>query len=430
MDLALDILSAWGQAALRLLLHPFYYLGIVLILLQYRRQIQLERKLFHSRIHHLASEAWRLVLWGLAAGSGVSLVMAFLGSALTAEAVLLLWAAAGILMLFRLRFLCIAYAAGVLGTVKAVLDWVPAGSDYAAAGWLYRWMERVDAPGLLALAGVLHLAEAMLIRYQGSRTASPLFLESKRGRIMGGFQMYGFWPLAMFLIVPAAGSGGIGLPWEPLFGAGLVSGGWTVLAVPAVLGFTEQTWTELPRVKARRSSGLLMVYAVAVVGLALAAHWVAPLLIAASVLTIILHEALIWISNWQEAKRQPIYVHEPQGLKILAVLPGSPAAALGLETGEIIEKVNGMRVRTKEELHLALQANPAYCKLELLNLDGQTRFAGRAVFSGDHHQLGILLCPDDDARYVVEQRRGRGLLSALFQNLGGLPGKAGSGKSV
>lgn len=430
MDVALNLLSAWGEAVLRLLINPLYYIGIIVILLQYRRQIRLERKLFHSRFHYLGSVAWRLVVWGVLAGLGISVVMAFLGAALTLEAVLLLWAVSAVLILFRLRFLCMAYAAGSLGVVQALLGFFPQGEGTSAMGWLYDWMDRVDVPGLLALAGVLHVAEALLIRYQGSLTASPLFFESKRGRVMGGFQIYGFWPLAMFLIVPAQGGGGFTLPWEPLFGSGLAASGWTVLAVPAVLGFTERTWSRLPKEKARRTSGLLFVYALAVVGLALLAHWAEPLLLAAALLTIALHEGLVWLASWEEEKRSPLFVHDSGGLKVLAVLPGSPAAGLGVETGEIIDKVNGIRVRTKDELHQALQANPAYCKLELLNLEGQLRFVGRAMFAGDHHQLGILLCPDEDARYVVEERHRASLISLLIRSLSGLSDKQRGGSKA
>jgi len=410
---------------LRLLIHPFFYVGIILILLQYRKQIQLERKLFHARLHYVAAEAWRLLIWGIAAGLASSVVMAFLGASLTPEAVLLLWGVSAVLILFRIRFLCMAYAAGVLGAVQAVLEWYPAGADSEGAAWLYRWMDHVDAPGLIALAGVLHMAEALLIRYQGSRAASPLFFESKRGKVVGGYHMYGFWPLSLFLLVPVTGAdaGGLSLPWTPLFGSGMAVGGWTVLAMPVVLGFTERTLSRLPAEKARRSSSLLMLYSALVVGFALLAHWVPVLLILAAVVTIGLHEALVWLSSWEEAKRTPLFVHSEHGLKILAVLPGSPAAEVGIVAGEIIHKVNGYRVRTKDELHLAMQTNPAYCKMEILNLDGQAKFVSRALYSGEHHQLGLLLCPDEDARYVVEERQRISLLSYVFRSMSGMSEK-------
>jgi hypothetical protein len=74
---------------------------------------------------------------------------------------------------------------------------------------------------------------------------------------------------------------------------------------------------------------------------------------------------------------------------------------MGLEAGEVILKVNGAPVNTRIELHQALSLNPAYCKLEVLNLEGQSKFVGRALFTGDHHLLGVVLCPDDSVRYYV-----------------------------
>lgn len=419
MDLAVNLLSAWGRALLGLLVNPFYYLGLVVILLQYRRQIRLERKLFHSRFHHLGKTAWSLVVWGLAAGLGASLVLAVLGSALTMEAMVLLWALSAVLILFRLRFLCLAYASGVLALADAIMGWLPQGADTQALGWLYRWMEGVETPALLALAGVLHLAEALLVRYQGSLTRTPLFSESKRGRVMGGFQLYAFWPVALFLLVPAQAGGGFQLPWTPLFGSGLASSGWTILALPVAMGFMESTWTQLPEEKARRTSGRLLLYALAVTGMALLSHWFGLFLPVAAVLTIALHEGILWWGRWEETKKALLFVHDSRGLKILAVLPGSPAEALGIRTGEILAKVNGLPVPTKDELHAALQANPAYCKLEIINLQGESRFAGRAIFAGEHHQLGILICPDEDTRYVLEERHQLGLASVLARTLSG-----------
>ncbi|MNC61811.1 Cell division topological determinant MinJ [compost metagenome] len=102
------------------------------------------------------------------------------------------------------------------------------------------------------------------------------------------------------------------------------------------------------------------------------------------------------------------------------MLPDSPAEGLDIRTGEILAKVNGLPVTTKDALHAALQANPAYCKLEIINLQGESRFAGRAIFAGEHHQLGILICPDEDTRYVVEERQQQGLVSVLARSLVGL----------
>ena len=83
MDLLLEGLWNVMEAVGQLFLQPFYYISIILIMLLYRRQVLLERKLFHVRLHSWLSQTWRTVLGGLAAGLSISLVSAFIGMTLT-----------------------------------------------------------------------------------------------------------------------------------------------------------------------------------------------------------------------------------------------------------------------------------------------------------------------------------------------------------
>ncbi|MEI7025636.1 PDZ domain-containing protein [Paenibacillus sp. y28] len=401
MDLALDLLWRVLFAFFQLLTQPFYYIGLLLIILKYRRQIFFERKLFATKLHSLVAETWRTILWGALAGVAVSLPMAYLGAVLQPEAVLLLWGAAIVLVLLKIRFLCMAYAAGLLGVLHALVGLLPQWAASPSWLWLTGPLERLHVPSLLALAALLHLAEALLVRLQGAKTASPLFFSGKRGKIVGGYTLQGWWPVPLFLLVPLPGAVS-SLPWEPLFGSGLWSQGWAFVAFPVVIGFAERTVTRLPQIKARKSARLLFVYGMIVLGLSGLVQ-VQPLFtIGASLLTVLLHELMIAYSKWEEREQSPLFVHDARGLKILAVLPGSPAEEMGLLAGEIIEKANGHRVRRKEDLHLALQQNSAFSKLEVLNLAGHTKFVQRAVYAGEHHQLGILLAPDEQVPFYAE----------------------------
>lgn len=394
------------HALLQLFMHPFYYAGILFILLQYRRQIAFERKLFSTKLHSLLSETWRTVLWGWIGGIAASVVMAGVGATIEPEAVILIWLISLLLILIRVRFLCWAYAIGVIGVLQAIVLAVPALQDSSASwAWFTAPLLAVNMPSMLALIAILHLVEAMLIRRQGARFGTPMFFESKRGKIVGGYQLQGFWPVALFLLVPVQ-NGGVGpLPWTPLLGGDLWNSGWTVIGFPVMIGFTEMTMSRLPKEKVKVSSNWLVLYSAALLLLAgMTALWPA-LTAAACLLCIAMHEALIAYSRWDEAKRAPLFVHSSKGLKILGILPGSPAEEMGLVVGEIVHKVNGVPVRTKQELHLAMQQNSAFCKLEVLNLAGESKFLKRAVFSGDHHQLGIILAPDQDALYYAEEKQ-------------------------
>ncbi|SCW70446.1 hypothetical protein SAMN04487970_103138 [Paenibacillus tianmuensis] len=406
MDFGLELAYRGLRALLQLLTHPFYYVGILFIVLQYRRQIAFERKLFATKLHSLLSETWRTVLWGWAGGLAASVLMAGIGASVQPEAVVLLWLVSLLLIFARMRFLCWAYAVGVIGLVQAVMRAFPALYDGEAAAswaWVTGPLLSLNMPSMLALVAVLHLAEALFVRFQGTRFGTPMFYESKRGKIVGGYQLQGYWPMTLFLLVPM--TGGTALPWTPLLGGDLWQHGWTIVGFPVMIGFTEMTMSRLPQEKAKLSSSLLLLYAAALLLFAAVAAWWPPFIAVASVLCILMHEAMIAYSRWDEARRSPLYVHGSRGLKILGILPGSPADELGLAVGEIVHKVNGIPVRTKQELHQAMQQNSAFCKLEILNLAGESKFLKRGIFSGEHHQLGIVLAPDQEALHYAEVRQ-------------------------
>ncbi|MNX29171.1 Cell division topological determinant MinJ [compost metagenome] len=396
MDIVLEWLWRLSDALVQFLAQPFYFISIILIMLQYRRQVHLERKLFHVRLHSWGRQTWITLLGGLLAGILVSLISAFLGTTLTFNGVLLIWAVSIVLLLFRVRYLCFAYSVGLLGVIQFILSWFPNFNLDGFGQEVLTTVRELNIPSLLALVALLHLAEALLVKWQGTTFAGPLFYEGKRGKVVGGYQMKSFWPVPLFLLIPAQTAGSL-LPWTPFFGGDAWQSGFSLIALPVVIGFSEMTVSTLPKNKARLTSSRLLIYSIVLLGLALLAGWWSPLTVVAALAAFLLHELLVWYSRFEEQNRSPFFVHPQRGLKVLAVLPGSPAEELGIKAGEVIFKVNGTPVNTKEQLHSGLRMNSAFCKLEVLNQQGESKFLQRAIYAGDHHQLGVILAPDDDA---------------------------------
>lgn len=431
MDIAADLARGALRALGMLAAQPFYYIGIVFVLLQYHRQIALERKLFGTRLHSLADTAWRTVLWGLLAGLAGTVVMAFVGATVPAGAVVWLWAISALLAVVRVRFVCLAYSVGILGLLKEAVDVFPELASIDFVGHALKPLSGLPVSSMLALVGILHLLESFCVYRQGADMAMPVFVEGKRGKPIGGYQLQQFWPVPLLLLVPAASAGAPSapLPWTPLFG-GDAAAGWTFAAMPVMLGFAAFTTSRLPRDKAVRSARLLAAYAAAVLGFAALAEWVPASAPVGSLAAIALHEAAVWWSRREEEAKPPLFVHGNNGLKILGVLPRSPAYEMGLMPGEIIRKANGVQVRTKEELHEALRLNGAFCKLEIVNTEGHVRFAQRALFAGEHHLLGVLLAPDDRTLHVLERRNMHWFTKAGSRRNAPVPGRdegAGSG---
>nr|WP_256522156.1 PDZ domain-containing protein [Halobacillus sp. A5] len=89
-------------------------------------------------------------------------------------------------------------------------------------------------------------------------------------------------------------------------------------------------------------------------------------------------------------KSKPYFTQDHRGVRILGTIPGSPADEMDLLPGELIVKVNGIPVKSVHEFYEALQINRAFTKVEVRDFRGENRFEQRAMYEGDHHQLGLL----------------------------------------
>ncbi|MFD2671935.1 PDZ domain-containing protein [Marinicrinis sediminis] len=405
MEIASEV---WGQglrALLHLVLHPLYMLSILFVILQVRRQIYLERKMFHTKLQAFIPYTVRIVLWGILAGAIASIILSFLAAGFSFTTLAAIWILAMVMVLFQARYVCMAYGAGLLAVMQAVVLLFPQLLEVSYLGWWARQIEEVSVAALLALTAVLHIIEGYFLRLPKARMESPLFLEGKRGKIVGGYQVNGYWPVPLLLLVPSGS--GFELPWSPLLVGDGWSDGMSLIAFPVLIGFGETVKSGLPAEKMKRASFMLAVYGLFVLGTSFLVQLSPIIMLIAGLLTVGVHEWMIRRAQWREEEQPPYFIHGSDGLKILAVIPGTPADKLGLMAGEIVTKVNGIPVRSKEQLHEALAAQSAFCKLEVKDHRGEVRFLQRAIYAGEHHQLGLILSPDEDAPgYVSFQSHG------------------------
>ena len=104
------------------------------------------------------------------------------------------------------------------------------------------------------------------------------------------------------------------------------------------------------------------------------------------VLQILLHQRVKRLNRAQT----PLFLNGTRGAVILGTLPDKPAAEMGLIPGEAIYKVNGEKVDSETSFYEAIQKHKPYLRLEVMNHNGDIRFAQRAFYEQDHHELGIL----------------------------------------
>lgn len=402
----------------KFLISPALYVFALLLLWAYRKQIMQERKLFHARITSGAGELVRALLFGAAAGLGASILLLALGVAPSYHDVLLIWGLSVLLALLHIRFLSFAYSGGLLIVLSAVARLIPEGGLGEGGHTVLAWLQAVNIPAVLALIAVLHIAEGLLIRLVPGQGLSPVLVKSERGRIVGGYEIQKYWliPVGLFIAGDAAGTEGYlsnTSGFWPLFYAGTAA--LSLLPVPSVMGYADLAVSSTPQEKAQRSGKVMVWLGVLLLLLAyLGTLWL-PLAVLGGALSLLGHEGLRMYGEWQRRVQAPLYVQLKRGVRVLAVVPGSPADEMEIVTGDVIMRVNGNEINAKEEIYLALQQQSAFCKMEVMNKEGHIKYVQRSVYQGDHHQLGLIVAPDASANEYVEQGYRR--LFGLFRKI-------------
>lgn len=337
---------------------PFFimlYLAVfVLVVWQYKRLYKMSETLFNIKNTAYLRSALVSALLGLVGCGLGSILLVLLGIDLANIAINQLWIVAIILMFIQPRFLCFAYAAGVLSLAHLIIGY-----------------PELSIPQLMGLVAALHMVESLLILLNGHLSPVPIYVH-KHDYVRGGFNLQKFWPIPLVALVSinsVYNTGGLNMPdWWPLlkdysqFSSNQM---YSLIPVLAVLGYGDITTTRTPSQKTRRSAWHLFLFSVLLMILAiLASRWYI-LVWAVALFSPLGHELVIWLGIREENNRQPIYIMPVAGVMILDVVPGSPAAKCGLKSRDIIVSINGEPVGNYNTLNELLKYSPSFLRLKI-----------------------------------------------------------------
>lgn len=351
---------------------------------------------------------------GLAAGVVLSALLVGTGVVVQVWEVAALSVLSLVLACIRLRFLSPVYAGALLMTA----------SFAARAGhprWGGVWGAVVHHLGgfrtgawMTVLAGSL-LAETALVWWTARHGTSPMVVQSKRGRGIGAL-----W-LQLAFVVPVV-IPTVGAMWPaPAYASGALHGLWlsgaalfSLLGLPLLAGTSGVFYALPPQQYIRQWAGLNVVCA-AVLLAGMAAHRFAgwPSLWWLLWLVVGVREWQRAWTGWQQSRRDPLFAPTEEGVTVLSVLPGSLAETLDLQPGERVMEVNGIAVHSPYDVHFALNQNPAYVRLRVLDRRGEPRLTGHTVYEGERVQLGLVFAPDEVRRDGLARPR-FGLLESLY----------------
>lgn len=376
----LELLWAIG----RFFIHPLFYLFFLISFMYGMLRIKRERSSFHIRVQDIYDEMKFTYTKGLLIGLFVSIVIFALGLSLPFGTVVILAIITAVLSFtLQLRWLSAAFTIGL--TLLAVA-FMPDRFESFFVGF-----SGTSLASLSILAGVLLVAEGILVMRTAHQHTSPFLKTSTRGLPIGIHQANRTWMLPLLMLVPG-GDLTSSLTWWPVLS---ISGEpFLLLVIPFFLGFSQRVQGSLPQESITTTGQRVMWLGVMTLVLAAGSIWWTPLAFIAVGIAMVGREFITIRQRMNDASAAFYFSKRDHGLMILGILPQSPAEKMNLKVGEIIMKVNGYSVHTVDEFYQALQKNGAFCKLEVIGFNGEIRFDQRALYDGEHHELGILFVQD------------------------------------
>lgn len=359
-------------ALLTLIGSPLLWVTLVALAYISMTRIKRERAMFRSRRRSPKSD-WIHFVWpSVLLGALASVATVWLETTVNVEWLVTFTVLyAFVVLTMHPRFVSPAFPLLVMLAAVSLRDVISFGpfdetvARLAEVGW----------PVYALVFGVVTLAEAVLLRWNGNVETSPTLILSKRGQFIGGHVVKRLWffPLVVFL--------------PPSFGFD----GMVPVILPIPIGVSLLSTGALPRTLLGKLStyrGILAVIALGLFGAsyALDVPYAGYVLIALYVL----YELALQLIKRENRATTPVFINGNRGAVIVDTLPGSPGEAMQLIPGESIYKVNGTVITGGSSFYEALQLHKPYIKLEVLNLNGDIRFVQRAMYETDPHELGIL----------------------------------------
>lgn len=382
----------WGTA--KFFLNPVFYFLLFFVAFLGVSRVKLERRNFHIRTENAYFELKQLLPVGIVIGIGISIITIGVGLVIPLAAVVF---TAILTILFglttKIRFLSPAYTVGLAFLVLLLVKWQDLPLPF-----LNESLDKLEGfifPSLAVLTALLLIGEGILISKNGKKGSSPQIIRSKRGLPVGIHEVKRLWMIPVFLIIPGSA---LTAPfdWWPVFSIGGET--YSILLVPFAVGFHQRIQGMLPMEAVQTAGKRVLGLGIFLTLFAVGSYWLPVLAVVVVALAILGREFLTWRQRLFE-KNLPFYFSQRNsGVMILGIIPQSPASKMALQVGEMITKVNNIPVIDERSFYEALQINPAQCRLEVLDVNGEIRFVQRALFEGDHYQLGILFVQDNKAK--------------------------------
>lgn len=384
MDFVQNVMLFVLSHMIPILMNPILWMMIALVALQSRQMQKQQMRMFGAISYSLRDQVMKAVWYGVIGGFLASSMMTLFGITLNHLGFAYLWPVAVVLMMINARFLCFAYAGGLVGAASVLIGW-----------------PSVDVPQLLAFIGILHLTESVLIYISRDYGVVPFVVKLNDGRHVGAYFIQNLWPLPLIAL------NAVTIPADQLVSLFDFPAWWpmlpTVIDIPeahalayaalpvvAALGYSDMAIAHEPNEKRKRSAVGLAFYSAGLIALALLCREMTALQLFAALCAPIGHELLIQKENEREIAGKPLFVHPERGVRLLATVADGAAQRAGLRAGDVVMRLNDQYIGNAMDMDEAVRIAGGNRRVEYLR---EGKLYGALLPGEEGNPYGFILVP-------------------------------------
>lgn len=391
----IEILYAIGK----MFLNPLLYWAFLLLVIAGVRRIKSERRNFGVKIYHPFSEISGTFFFSLLFTLIISVISVLFGFVLSIE-ILVVLAIVTLLLSLNGSFqsLSAVYTLGITFIVFLLIPLLP--SQLFAPYFSTEQLTDYQFISLTVLLSMFLFIEGFLILFAKNNHVFPKLTKSDRGVWVGEYELKRLAVIPFLAFLPA-GNGADFIPLFPLFQFGNETFSLTV--VPFIMGTQYTVRTDYMTSVKKKIAKQKLWLAFFVFILAVVSYYYLMLALLSVIVAIIGNEWITYRNRIHNIYGKSVFAPSNEGLKVIGTIPGSKAEDLEILPGEIIAKVNDIKVSNSDEFYKALKQSGAFFKLDVIDRNNEVRFIKSAFYDEDHHDLGLLF-PEVPHQEKLKQR--------------------------
>ena len=335
------------------------------------------------------------IILGILAGAIGSIILSILGVTFSENSGIEFILMISILSLFyKKKYISYAYSAAILATIGIILNIIS-----NAIG--VKLLLDINVLSLITFVGVIYILEGLLIMFDGSRGAIPVFTK-KEDKIVGGFSFSRYWPMpiAILMIFSNSAPGGESIysnlaSWWPIINrestlALITTAMIASIPIYGILGYSNVTFTQEKKTKSLRCGITIALYGLSVVLVTQLANINILGQIVSIIYAPLVFELIMRYEYRVEKKGKFLYVSDDEGIMVLEVTPNSPAYEVGIKRGDKIIEINGQSIKSEVDILKIARESIFKVPVKIKNNSGQVL---EYIIQPRNKRLGMLLVP-------------------------------------